>query len=71
MTALRKLPRVTGMYLYRGVRSEVKLDEDHYHEGNTVTWPALSSTSPDMIATKTFLAKGESTGKGHRNTFHH
>ena len=44
MTAMRKLPRVTGKSLYRGVRSEVKMDEDHYHEGNTITWPALSST---------------------------
>ena len=57
MTALRKLPRVTGMTLYRGVRSEVNMDKDHYYEGNTITWPALSSTSPDMKATKTFLAK--------------
>ena len=39
------------------------MDEDHYHEGNTITWPALSSTSPDMKATKSFLAKGSKTGK--------
>ena len=51
------------MYLYRGVRSEVNVDESHYHKGNTITWPALSSTSPDMKATKTFLAKGAKTGK--------
>ena len=52
MTALRKLPRVTGKLLYRGVRSEVSLDEDHYYKRNIVKWPALSSTSPDMSATK-------------------
>ena len=63
MTALRKLSRVTGMYLYRGVRSDMKMDEGHYSEGNTITWPALSSTSPDMKATKTFLVKGSKTGK--------
>ena len=63
MTALRKLPRVTGMTLYRGVRNEVKMDGDHYHEGNTITWPALSSTSPHMKTVKTFTAKGSKTGK--------
>ena len=69
MTALRKLPRVTGVSLYRGVRSKVNLDEDHYHEGNTVTWPALSSTSPDMKATKTFLAKGSKSKKAKGTLF--
>ena len=39
------------------------MDEDHYHEGNVITWPALSSTSPDMNTTKKFLAKGSRTGK--------
>ena len=63
MTALRKLPRVTGITLYRGVRNEVKMDGDHYHEGNTITWPALSSTSPHMKTVKTFTAKGSKTGK--------
>ena len=46
MSALRKLSRVTGRTLYRGVRGEVSLDEGYYHKGNVVTWPALSSTSP-------------------------
>ena len=69
MTALRKLPRVTGMTLYRGVRSEVKMDEDHYHEGNTITWPVLSSTSPDMKAIKAFLAKGSKKGKATKTLF--
>ena len=63
MSALRKLPRVTGRMLYRGVRGEVNLDKDHYQKGNVVTWPALSSTSPDMEATKAFLAKGSESGK--------
>ena len=63
MSALRKLPRVTGRTLYRGVRGEVSLDKDHYHKGNVVTWSAFSSTSPDMEATKTFLAKGSKGGK--------
>ena len=63
MSALRKLPRVTGRTLYRGVRGEVSLDRDHYHKGNVVTWPALSSTSPDMETTKGFLAKGSKSGE--------
>lgn len=63
MKALRKLPRVTGRTLYRGVKSGVNLDEDYYREGNIITWPALSSTSPNMKATKAFLAKGSATKK--------
>ena len=63
MSAPRKLPRVTGRMLYRGVRGEVSLDKDHYHRGSVVTWPALSSTSPGMEATKTFLAKGSKSGE--------
>ena len=45
------------------MRAEVNTDEDHYSEGNTITWPALSSTSPSMKSTKVFLASGSSTGK--------
>ena len=63
MTALRKLPKVRGRILYRGVRSEVNLDKDHYHEGNIITWPAFSSTSPDSKATKAFLSSGSVRGK--------
>ena len=63
MTALRKLPRVTGRTLYRGVRGKMNLDKDHYYKGNVVMWPALSSTSPDMDTTKAFLAKGSKSGE--------
>ena len=35
--ALRKLLRVTGRTLYRGVRGGVSLDKDHYHKGSVVT----------------------------------
>ena len=63
MSGLRKLPRVTGRTLYRGVRGGVSLDKDHYHKGNVVTWSALSSTSPDLNTTKAFLAKGSKSGK--------
>ena len=62
ISALRKLPRVTGRTLYRGVRGEVNLDNGYYNKGNVVTWPALSSTSPDMEATKAFLGKGSESG---------
>lgn len=67
MTALRKLPRVTGITLYRGVRGEVNMDENHYCKGNVVTWPALSSTSPNMEETKKFLAKGTKKKKKNNN----
>ena len=63
LTALRKLPRVEGKTLYRGVRADVNTDEDHYSEDNTITWPALSSTSPSMKSTKAFLASGSKSGK--------
>ena len=63
MRALRKLPRVTGRTLYRGVRGEVSLDKNHYHKGNVMTWSALSSTSPYMEATRAFLAKGSKSGE--------
>ena len=66
-----KLPMVTRMPLYRGMRSKVKMGKDHYHEGNTIAWPALSSTSQDTKATKAFLAKGSNSGKGNRGTAHH
>ena len=33
MTALRKLPRVTGRTLYRGVRGEASLDEGPLPQG--------------------------------------
>ena len=55
MTALRKLPRITGMCLYRCVGSEIDIDE--YRDGETITWPALSSASPDIHAVRKFLGK--------------
>ena len=62
MSALKKLPRMTGRTLYRGVRGEVSLDKGTTTKGNVVTWSALSSTSSGMEATKTFLAKGSKGG---------
>lgn len=69
MSAVRKLPRVCGKVLYRGVRSEVNLDRNHYYRGNVVTWTALSSTSPDAEATRAFLAKGLKSGKARGTLF--
>ena len=63
MSALRKLPRVTGRTLYRGVRKDANIDQKHYAEGSVITWSAFSSTSPDMNTTKAFLAKGSEDGK--------
>ena len=53
MSALRKLPTVKGVTLYRGIRG--KVDVSQYKEGRTVAWPGFSSTSPDMKTTKAFL----------------
>ena len=53
MSALHKLPAVKGVTLYRGIRN--KVDMNQYKEGNTVTWPGFSSTTPDMNTTKAFL----------------
>ena len=53
MCALRKLPAVKGVTLYRGIRD--KVDMNQYKEGSTVTWPGFSSTTPDMNTTKAFL----------------
>ena len=62
MSALRKLPRVSGVPLYRSVRSDASLDKDRYREGNVVTWPGLTSASPNMNFAKAFLGKA-SNGK--------
>ena len=69
LTGLRKLSRVEGKTLYRGVRADVNTDEDYYHEGNTVTWPAFSSTSPSMKSTKAFLSSGSRSGKAASTLF--
>ena len=55
--SLRKLPRVSGKTLYRAIDRNVNIDEDHYHEGNMITWMAFSSTSLDMNTSKDFLAQ--------------
>ena len=63
MAALRKLPRVTGVTLYRGVRGGVDIDAGHFERGNVVVWPTLSTVSVDMEATRELLAKGSRNGK--------
>lgn len=57
MSAVRKLPRSEGRTLYRGMRDAIEIDK--YTEGEVVTWPGFSSTSPDMKATKAFLSEAE------------
>ena len=61
MTALRKLHPVRNRILYRGVRSAVNLSKGHYSVGSMVFWTALSSTSPDLNVTKSFLSKANSS----------
>ena len=59
VSALRRLPRRKGVTLYRGIREGVNMSL--YREGSHVVWRGLSSTSPDMGATKAFLANSPST----------
>ena len=71
MKALRKLPVVFGRELHRGIRVDVSENADRaggqsrpqYTEGSIITWSAMSSTSPDMTVTKSFLKGGSKTGK--------
>lgn len=69
MTALRKLPRSTGLTLYRGLKCGIKLSEDYYRKWNVVTWQDLTSTSKDMEVVETFLAEGSKSGKAEGTMF--
>ena len=60
MSALRKLPVVSGVTLYRGIRS--KVDSKQYKEGSIIVWAGFSSTSPDMNTTKAFLSSSTKEG---------
>lgn len=62
MTALRRLPRVSNVTLYRGIRGNAESSKGQYSEGSVVVWPALTSASPDVKATKSSLMSG--TGEG-------
>lgn len=55
MTSLRRLPVVRGVTLYRGIRSSV--DMSVHQVGSVISWPAFSSTTPDMKVTENFLTK--------------
>lgn len=62
MSALRKLPRVTGRMLYRGTRERIEMGR--YREGRIVMWPGLSSTSPNINTVKKLLSKGRGGNRG-------
>lgn len=55
MTSLRRMPVVRGMTLYRGIRSSI--DMSVHKVGAVISWPAFSSTTPNMKTTKAFLTK--------------
>ena len=60
LKALRKLrpidPRTTT--LYRGTNGKyLKFDKEHYQEGNTMTWPAFTSTSTKEDVIYSFLER--------------
>lgn len=72
MSALRKLPVITGKPLFRGIRVNVgengggfngQANTPTYEMGSIITWSGLSSTSPEMEVTKEFLARGSMTRK--------
>ena len=65
VAALRKLPVVSGITLYRGIRCTVS--RKLYKEGNTVVWPGFSSTSPNMGSIKAFLNKIYNSNNSDRN----
>ena len=60
MTSLRKLPRVTGKTLYRGIRERV--NKRDYASGSIVVWHGLSSTSLDINTVKASLGRAELSG---------
>ena len=55
MTSLRRMPVVRGVTLYRGIRSSI--DMSVHKVGAVISWPAFSSTTPNMKTTKSFLTK--------------
>lgn len=50
------------------IRGGDSFDED-YLKGEWIVWPALSSTSPNIAATKAFLAKGTKSKKAEGTLF--
>lgn len=53
MSSLRKLKRVEGETLYRGIRRAIDLD--NYKEGDIIMWNGFSSTSPNMKTIQDFI----------------
>ena len=46
LSGLRKLPKVCGRTVYRGISgNKILFNADHYHVGKVLTWPAFSSAS--------------------------
>ena len=66
MCALRKLPRVRGETLYRGVRSAV--DNSEYKVGSVITFQGFSSTSTNMNTVKNFLLSVDDMDNGKKST---
>lgn len=68
LSALRKLPPVRNKILYRGVRVGVDTKRN-YKVNSTILWTALSSTSPDMNVTKSFLTSLDTKQKASSTLF--
>ena len=66
LASLRKVPRVSGITLYRGADKEMDLDE--YKQGNKVTWSRFSSASMSMEPVKDFLGRNTSWSRNFAGT---
>jgi len=63
LAALRKLPRVYGKSLFRGITKEL-----HYSKGETVCWHRFTSTTLDLAVTKNFMAMAAGAGSEAKGT---
>ena len=62
MKALRKLKpiKTIGTTLYRGIDGKyLKFDDEHYKEGNALTWPAFTSTTQREESAYAFSNRAE------------
>lgn len=57
LSSMRKLPLYKGRMLFRGVRESAKIDVLQYYEGNTVSWPEITSATKNIEVVKAFLTE--------------
>lgn len=57
LSSMRKLPLYKGRMLFRGIRECNKPDLSQYYEGNTVSWPEITTTTKNIEVVKAFLTE--------------